>query len=98
SLALLPLIFWFMATFEPLNRYGDGVKKRLAEIERRVAPIFGTRATLGHFGEFAVPPAWQHRVRYRVGIAFSIVLGLWVACSVAWVWKEQREIAGPIFG
>lgn len=32
-LACLPLLFWWIATFEPLNRYGDQVQKDLGDIE-----------------------------------------------------------------
>jgi hypothetical protein len=33
-LACLPLLFWWVATFEPLNRYGDQVQKDLGDIEK----------------------------------------------------------------
>lgn len=32
-LACLPLLFWWLATFEPLNRYGDQVIDRLSQLE-----------------------------------------------------------------
>jgi hypothetical protein len=33
-LACAPLVFWYLATFEPLNKYGDQVLERLTWIER----------------------------------------------------------------
>lgn len=33
-LACIPLLFWYWATFEPLNRYGDKILLRLEELEK----------------------------------------------------------------
>jgi len=35
-LAYVPLLFWWLASFEPMNRYGDRLVDRLAEIEKRI--------------------------------------------------------------
>lgn len=33
-MAVLPLVFWWLAIFEPMNRYGYDVETRLSDIER----------------------------------------------------------------
>ena len=33
-LAVIPLVFWWLAIFEPMNRYGDEVAGRLSEVEK----------------------------------------------------------------
>jgi hypothetical protein len=38
-LACLPLLFWWIATFEPLNRYGDKVQEELGAIERALTAL-----------------------------------------------------------
>lgn len=39
--ATLPLLFWWIATFEPLNRYGDQVQARAAVIENLLNELVG---------------------------------------------------------
>ncbi len=89
-----PLLFWYISTFIPMNRYGDAVRQRLPEIERHVAPILRLRGGLGHFGVFSVPGGWFERVRTRVGIVFSVLAAVWSFClgltltgsiAIAWV-------------
>lgn len=41
SLAALPLLFWWLASFETLNRYGDQVQERLVEIEDLINELHG---------------------------------------------------------
>lgn len=41
SLAGLPLLFWWLASFETLNRYGDQVQNRLVEIEDLINELEG---------------------------------------------------------
>ena len=38
-LACLPLLFWWAATFEPLNRYGDKVEDEIVRIEEALHAI-----------------------------------------------------------
>lgn len=49
-IACIPLLVWFWATFEPLNRYGDKVEDRLANIESALNEKFGT--SLRHYTDF----------------------------------------------
>lgn len=39
--ATLPLLFWWIATFEPLNRYGDQVQARAGVIEKLINELVG---------------------------------------------------------
>src|SRR5215475_8327516 len=47
-LATLPLLFWWIATFEPLNRYGDHVHSRAVNIEKLLNEVvkFGSTERL----------------------------------------------------
>ena len=64
--ATIPLFFWYFASFEPLNHYGDEVVKRLAQIEQIITAKYfkntqGMSANLQNdFGLF-------HFTRYGVG-------------------------------
>lgn len=50
-LACLPLFFWYMATFIPLNYYGDEARRRLGRIEETVNQEYGTE--LSHYRNYA---------------------------------------------
>jgi hypothetical protein len=50
-LACVPLFFWYMTTFIPMNRYGDQVGLRLAQIESEVKERF-PHVDLKHFIDF----------------------------------------------
>jgi hypothetical protein len=39
-LAIVPLVFWWLAIFEPMNRYGDEVAKRLWEVEQILNALY----------------------------------------------------------
>ena len=61
-LACLPLLFWWLATFEPLNRYGDHVEQQILKIEKALNALSISRLTnvadeakkgLTHFEDFA---------------------------------------------
>jgi hypothetical protein len=82
-LACLPLLFWWVATFEPLNRYGDMVQKELGDIEKAlnalcISEVFPEEAQKGlsHFRNFASREHDKSRKRVIVehGIALLIFL------------------------
>jgi hypothetical protein len=61
-LACLPLLFWWVATFEPLNRYADEVEQRIVAIEAALTALSPSKLKdvpetvkkgLQHFTEFA---------------------------------------------
>jgi hypothetical protein len=47
SVSMLPLIFWFLGVFLPMNRYGYMRSARLADIEKRLNQEYGVE--LQHF-------------------------------------------------
>ena len=79
-LAFVPLIFWWLASFEPMNRYGDRVVDRLADIEKRINTLLGFPTDdhaegLRHFINYKVRNgdsiiAKVNRVRYMVRAFF----------------------------
>ncbi len=87
-LACLPLLFWWIATFEPLNRYGDKVQGELEKIEKALTPLcishdfpLDAQKGLTHFSDFAkrgqresavLDKIW--RVRYVVRGAAGMLL------------------------
>jgi len=83
--ALSPLVFWFVATFIPMNHYGERTRARLREIERDFNVIFfnGNEArknNLGfrHFTDFA-----RARSFWRVG---DVVHFTGALVGLYWVW------------
>jgi hypothetical protein len=87
-LACLPLLFWWIATFEPLNRYGDKVEKELGDVEKKLNALCisedfpgDARKGLTHFQNFAqrgqdqkvlIEKLW--RVRYIVRVTGVMIL------------------------
>lgn len=82
-LSCLPLLFWYYATFIPMNRYGYKAVGRLAEIEELLNDEFKTQ--LDHYKNFGSrrTPGWQRLLDPRVGPAmliFSSVLLIFAIC------------------
>jgi len=91
-LATLPLLFWWIATFEPLNRYGDHVHSRAVNIEKLLNEVvkFGSTERLSaddkeelerakglrHFQEFE-----QRRFKIRWKKLLIVVL-FWIVLNV----------------
>jgi hypothetical protein len=88
-IACFPLLFWFWATFEPLNKYGDDVVKRLSEIEQALNQlVFGApERGMSHFRGFHTREepsplqwvslsTWQTLSKIGAGILVGIVLSI----------------------
>jgi hypothetical protein len=87
-LACLPLLFWWIATFEPLNRYGDDVQGDLGRTEKALnalavstIPSIPTDASHGlcHFQDFAgragkSPSDQRIVVKWAIGVLFFVLL------------------------
>jgi hypothetical protein len=99
-LALSPLLFWFLATFLPMDYYGQRARARLGQIERELTNKYFAGPGLGHFTDFATL-----EYRWHVGEAvkgFGLVVSLcWCisfafASSHAWQTfkKPEDDVAG----
>jgi len=86
-LALTPLAFWFIATFLPMDHYGDETRKRLSTIEDEINRIYFPKATdprLQHFRSFKLSKyKWrvQDAVRY-FGVTVTVVWTLMAVLAV----------------
>ncbi len=95
-LVCLPLLFWFWATFLPLNRYGDECGKRLAAIENHVNNAYGTK--LGHYQGFEGrrgTQLWKKvRVRSAVVVFFFLLhlFFLWQATATFYEWRAHMPM------
>src|SRR5215213_7390555 len=69
-LACVPLFFWYLATFLPLNKYGDLVSKRLKGIEIVVNEKYGTN--LNHFSGYNERITKWHKIFARVRFALLL--------------------------
>lgn len=99
-LACLPLLFWWIATFEPLNRYGDDVQADLGKTEvalnalaiSNVNASQGTKNGLSHFQDFAnrAGKTSTERIvaKWVIGILFFILL-LLIALVIFLDWQLQ---------
>lgn len=66
----LPLVFWYWATYEPLNRYGDQAAARLETLEQKEFNKLGG-VEMQHFKEFESRKSGGFpRVRYVVRLFF----------------------------
>jgi hypothetical protein len=95
--AALPLIFWFWATFVPMNAYGDQVGKRLTRIETTINRQFQLASSnsegLNHFTDFEERQS-LYRVRTAVWIS-SIILHLIALAALGCGMSERCR--GTIF-
>jgi hypothetical protein len=86
-LSCLPLLFWWIATFEPLNRYGDDVQRDLGRTERALNALAvstipniprDASAGLRHFQDFAGRASntsyTRIIVKWVIGILFFVLL------------------------
>jgi hypothetical protein len=93
----LPLVFWYWATYEPLNRYGDEAEERLKALEDEFNKLGDVR--MRHFKEFESRKVAEGlsgwlRVRYIVRIFFIplTLLFLSQANSVAKAWCNGEAL------
>jgi hypothetical protein len=81
--ALLPFLFWFVATFLPMDMYGERTRTRLSEIEQQLNNVYFSRPgdpQLSHFLDFAkqrkpfqIRPPWSVKhIVYALGLAVTI--------------------------
>ncbi len=82
ALACFPLVFWYLAIFQPHDRYGDDCGDRLARMEKLLNTNYGTH--LAHYIDFEKRKEasfWKktRRVRYRVGFFFFFIVLLFLA-------------------
>lgn len=76
-LALSPLFFWLVATFLPLNHYGESIRTRLRQIEDDINRVYfpgRDDPKLAHFKLFE-GTHYRWRVRTAVGI-FGVLIGV----------------------
>lgn len=82
-LASLPLFFWYLSTYLPLDRYGHHCLDRLAGIENDIKGLSG--ATLKHYSDFKESRSktfWSKLRRAQVAVhVFCIALGLMLAVN-----------------
>ena len=69
--AAVPLFFWWLATFEPLNEYGDKTLLKLKEIEQKLSEEYDVHLSLYSDFHERTP---RLRVREVVRIAFSLLI------------------------
>lgn len=74
ALAALPLFFWYLSTFLPMNRYGDLCLTRLADTETAINGLIAP-ATIMHYTDFRNNRSKGIRVRGTVHV-LCIALGL----------------------
>ena len=83
-LALTPLAFWFIATFLPMDHYGDETRKRLSMIEDEINQIYFPKPTdprLQHFRSFKLSK-YKWRVQDAVRYFGVTVTAVWTLMAV----------------
>ena len=107
-LACIPLLFWWIATFEPLNRYGDKVLKELGDIENALNALCisqdfppDARKGLTHFRRFAdrgkneplsVEKIWRVRYVVRIVGVIFLLMTLGFAIKVGMLWAKGKPL------
>lgn len=105
AISMLPLLFWFLGVFLPLDRYGQSTLDRLAALECQLTkPPFG--ACIQHFTIMAGHVKWKlkhekyglgWRVRHAAWVFFVIVLSFFCLGLVG-RWRNwfPRATASPV--
>lgn len=83
--ALSPVVFWFVATFIPMNRYGELTRARLRSIERDLNLIFfsSKEAQANHLGFSHFTKFASARSLWRVG---DVVHFTGALVGLFWIW------------
>lgn len=91
-LVCVPLIFWFWATYWPLNKYGDLCLDRLADIEKELNKEHKTK--LSHYTDFKRRPSEGLRVRYIVYGCFVVLHGIffWNLSASISAWRDGTSM------
>ena len=87
SLVCTPLLFWFWATYWPLNKYGDLCLDRLVEAEKLLNQNYKTE--LAHYTNFKNRRSEGLRVRYVVYFSFLVLhlIFLTNGCKACSAWR-----------
>jgi hypothetical protein len=98
--ALCPIVFWFVATFIPMNHYGELTRGRLRDIEKDLNAVFfrdssgkpiryGNGKLFGfqHFARFG-----DARAAWRVGDVVHITGAL---VGLYWLWTLSAVMTNP---
>lgn len=91
TIACFPLTFWFLATFIPMDRYGQETRAVLKEIELRLGIAVGKHDLLSHFTRFHDRAGWSckkplnWRVRHGVRFFGIVVITAMVVSFVTWL-------------
>jgi hypothetical protein len=87
-LASLPLLFWYLSTYLPLNHYGDLCLTRLVGIEKDINDL--STSNLRHYKDYRDHPMKGLRVRYIVhvlGFVLALVFAVNGIRSVSAWWN-----------
>lgn len=82
-LAPLPLLFWYLGIFRPMNRYGEWRNERLSEIEATLQAIV-PGLDMRHFRQYEAGRKRESRTRRLV--------------TFKWVWRPRVSEIVAIFG
>lgn len=100
-LACLPLLFWWIATFEPLNRYGDMVQTELGDIEKALNALCisqdfpeEARKGLTHFQHFATRE--QDKSVKRIVGKYTVALAIFLPLLLATMKTFLKEDEPPL--
>lgn len=83
-LAPLPLLFWYLGIFRPMNRYGEWRSKRLSVLEEEVFPKLESRLEMLHFSEYNTRRKKESSL-YR-------------ALTFKWIWRPRVNEIVSILG
>lgn len=93
-LASVPLLFWYWATFEPLNIYGDDVVQRLKELEGILKEFSAELKLFTKFAERTKDESPKTTGRILLISLLSVLIFLIIAITSAFIFKEFNW--GPI--
>ncbi len=90
-LACLPLIFWYWSTYEPLNRYGEGVLQTLKRCEANINEQAGIPLyrQLDHYTSFADGKASEPLSAKKSSVTRRIFIAAIGEIALAYLFKKS---------
>src|SRR5262245_23238273 len=85
----MPLVFWYLTTYLPLNGYGDNTLENLRALEERISKEFDV--AVDHFAEFdRSRNSRVFRARYPIHFFMSVILVVAFVALVLVICKVAR--------
>src|SRR2546425_3909427 len=90
-LALTPLFFWLVATFLPMDHYGDAIRTRLRAIEEDINRVYFPGAADPKLAHFRLFEGTHYKWRVR-----TVIRLFGIAITIGWLYSGVLFVSGVV--